>query len=154
MPTSPPIPTVDQFRYHCDLEVRFRDLDAMGHVNNAVYFTYFEVGRSGYTRAAGMAADDEADPRRRYPFILLDASCRYLAAASINDTLRLHVRTSRLGTKSSVFEYLITRRPDDAPVAVGHTTQVAFDYATGRTISVPEALRSAIESFEGSSLEG
>ena len=148
------LPGVEQFHYHQDFTVRFRDLDAMGHVNNAVYFTYFEVGRSGYTKAAGLAADDETDPRRRYPFILLDASCRYLAAVSINDTLRLHVRTSHLGSKSSVFEYLLTRRPDEAPVAVGHTTQVAFDYTSGQTIVLPDDLRAAFEAFEGPALTG
>lgn len=154
MRTRPPVPTADQFRYHCDIEVRFRDLDAMGHVNNAVYFTYFEVGRSSYTRAAGLAADDEDLPQRRYPFILLDARCRFLAAISINDELRLYVRTSHVGTKSSVFEYLLTRRSDGEALAVGHTTQVAFDYAAGRTMPLPDDLRSAIEAFEGSSLAG
>lgn len=152
MPTRPPIPTVDQFGYHCDIEVRFRDLDAMGHVNNAVYFTYFEVGRSGYTRALGLAPEDEDVPQRRFPFILLDARCRFLAAVSINDQLRLYVRTSRIGTKSSVFEYLLTRRSDGKPVAVGHTTQVAFDYAAGRTIPMPADLRATMEAFEGGPL--
>ncbi len=144
------LPGVEQFHYHQDFTVRFRDLDAMGHVNNAVYFTYFEEGRAGYTRALGLAPADLRDATERFPFILLDASCRFLAPASLEDRLRLHVRTAHLGTKSSVFEYLITRQPDGLPVAAGRTTQVAFDYAAGKTIPIPADLRARMEAFEES----
>ena len=48
------VPTPDDFRYSRTIEVRFRDLDGMDHVNNAVFFTYFEQGRVGYWRALGM----------------------------------------------------------------------------------------------------
>jgi acyl-CoA thioester hydrolase len=144
------IPTADRFRFHCDLEVRFRDVDAMGHVNNAVYFTYFEEGRAGYTRALGLAPADLLEAPQRFPFILADASCRFLAAASLEDRLRVHVRTAHLGTKSSVFEYLITRLPDGLPLAVGRTTQVAYDYIAGRSMPIPTELRATMEAFEES----
>jgi hypothetical protein len=50
-----PVPRVEDFRAHFEVEVRFRDLNAFGHVNNAVYATYFEGARLGYVRAIGHA---------------------------------------------------------------------------------------------------
>ncbi len=149
MPPSREIPTPDAFRFHCDIDVRFRDLDGMGHVNNAVYLTYFEVARAEYSRALGLVKGEEEDPTRRFPFILLEASCRFLAPIAMSDPLRVHMRTARFGTKSSVFEYLIVRRSDAMPMALGHTTQVSYDYAARRSVPVPDDLRATIEAYEG-----
>ena len=121
----------------------------MGHVNNAVYFTYFEVSREHYVRALGNDLPPGAALEQQFPFILLDVSCRFLAAATYGQRLRAHVRTVGIGTKSFEFEYLITRpEPDDRPIAVGRSTQVSFDYGAQRTRPVPAELRSAIEELE------
>ncbi len=137
------------FRFSCPITVRFRDLDAMGHVNNAVYFTYFEVGREGYTKALGHVSESETDPRRRYPFILAKASCTYLASATAGETLDIHIRTAKVGQKSFDFAYLITNRPDGRAIATGSSTMVAYDYVAGRTVEIPEGYLECIERLEG-----
>ncbi len=142
------MPTPDDFRISRVVEVRFRDLDAMGHVNNAAYFTYFEIAREGYARALGHCPDDERDPRLLYPFILLETSCRFLAAAGMSDRLRVHIRAGALGTKSFRFEYLITREGDGAAIASGASTQVGFDYAAGRTRILADDLVERFEAVE------
>jgi len=57
------LPSPSDFRFHKEIEVRFRDLDAMGHVNNAAYMTYFEMGRTGYMAAIGHCSADACCPR-------------------------------------------------------------------------------------------
>ena len=137
----------DDFRFCCESAVRFRDVDAMNHVNNAVYLTYFEIARDGYARALGHCEAD-ASPAERFPFILLDVYCRYVSAAEPGERLLIHLRTSRMGGKSFEFEYLITSAGDRRTVAVGRSTQVYYDYASGRTEPIPEHFRQLVAAIE------
>lgn len=142
-------PAVEQFRFSHPIEVRFRDLDGMGHVNNAVYATYFETARIRYmSELARRAATPAANPREQ-SFILLDLYCRYVDQVSYGERLLVRVRTSEVGTKSFRLSYLITAEGDGRTVAWGSTTQVGFDYASGRTVSLPEAFRRAVTDLEG-----
>lgn len=142
------VPRAEDFRFRCDIEVRFRDLDAMGHVNNAVYATYFEVARLGYVAALGHA-DPGGGVVELQPFIMLDIHCRFLAQVGFGEPLVVHLRTVSIGTRSFAFEYLITRRKDGTAVATGRTTQVCFSYAEQKTLPVPQAFRDRIERLEG-----
>jgi acyl-CoA thioester hydrolase len=150
MQKDTPLPRPEEFRFRCQVEIRFRDLDAMGHVNNAVYFTYFEVARSGYMRALAFCPSEERDLAKLFPFILLEASCRFLAPAVLGQSLACYLRAAHLGSKSFRFEYLLADAKTDAPVAVGQSVQVYFDYKEKKTLPIPEALRRRIEEFESS----
>lgn len=117
----------------------FRDLDALGHVNNAVYFSYFEQARIGYgLRLLGTAT------LRMLPFIVAEATATYLKPAYYGDELEAGVRVVNIGTKSFVMEYGLWRR-DGETVARGRTVQVWYDYAAGRSQPVPDAFRAAVE---------
>jgi acyl-CoA thioester hydrolase len=139
------VPKPEMFACCVPLEVRWRDVDAMGHVNNAVFLTYFEVGRVGYFRKLlgkpGMLGND-------FPFIIARASCDFLAPAKFGETLDIRVRISRIGGRSFEFEYLVTAQSDGRAVATGLTVQACYDYATGRTIEVPAAFREAVLRYE------
>ena len=143
-----------QYAVHCEIEVRFRDLDAMGHVNNAVYFTYFEVGRTKYMRSLGHWPEEEASDQsmgEKYPFIMLDAYCRFRSPARLGEKLTVHLRIPALGKKSFRFEYLITGQ-DGRLVASGHSAQVTFDYRAGKSIEIPAWLAERVERLEGRTL--
>jgi acyl-CoA thioester hydrolase len=146
------IPSAQDFKFKCEVEVRFRDLDAMGHVNNAVYFTFLEIGRTGYMQALGHYSDKD-DLFDLYPFILLDVHCRYLSAAILSEILVVHLRTVSMGTKSYQFEYLITAKADNRPVAHGRSTQVYYSYQQKKTLPIPDAFRKCIENLEARSFE-
>ena len=145
-----PSPRVEDFRFHREIEVRFRDLDPMRHVNNAVYVTYFEIARTGYMKALGLPF--EGDGIGLFPFIMLDVHCWFVAPALFTDVIVAYVRTSSIGTKSYAFEYILTRKEDGAVVAIGSSTQVHYDYRQERTVPVPLELRERLELFEGRSL--
>lgn len=119
--------------------VGFRDLDVLGHVNNAVYLTYLEHARVSYglQLTGGGALQDLA-------FIVAEATVTYLKPAYYNDELLIGVRVSEIGTKSFVMEYAVHRPATDELLARGRTVQVWFDYENNRSQAVPQSFREAV----------
>jgi acyl-CoA thioester hydrolase len=128
------------------ISVRWGDLDSMGHVNNAKYFTYCESARMGYFEAVRMNEHRE-DPRHGPA----------LAAANLNFRRQVHwpseldvrTRVSQIGRSSFTMDYEIVRRGTDEIVADGSGVIVWVDYSVGRSIPLPKELRAEIERFEG-----
>jgi acyl-CoA thioester hydrolase len=118
------------------LQTRYNDYDPRGHVNNAVYFSFFEVGRMHAWIAVGGGADAD--------FILADAHITYRSPAMLGEPLVLEVTTAELRTKAWVWSYRVLDARDDRLVAEGTTTQVMYDYAIRRTVPVPDVLREAL----------
>jgi acyl-CoA thioester hydrolase len=133
------------------IQIRWRDLDALGHVNNAVYLTYFELARLAYVRALlGEAAP--VDPRTLLPvefqFILAEVTCHYRSPATLGDQLAVTVWVSQVGRKSFEFEYRISDEVAGRLVAEGCSTQVWFDYAAGESRPVPATIVSRMEGLQ------
>ena len=80
--------TKEGYRFSTLMDVRFRDVDAMGHVNNAVYFTYLEQTRVDYVRAAGFVSKDATFPGG-IGFILAEAHCQFKSPAYFGERLRI-----------------------------------------------------------------
>ena len=117
-----------------NIDIRFRDLDALGHVNNSVYFTYFEEGRKILFR--NIFGDNS------FRFILAHASCDYINPAALNDQLTLFMKVGKIGTKSFELQYEVTDRNDTATVfAKGESVQVCFDYERNESIPISDALK-------------
>lgn len=124
-----------EFRFVHWLTVRFRDLDSLGHVNNAVYATYLESARIDYyRRLTGL-------PLEQLNIILAELTISYKLPAFFDDRLGVGVRIASFGTKSMVMEYVIARESDGALVASARSVLVMYDYAQGKTIAVPEELK-------------
>ena len=135
------------FPVHCDIPVRFRDLDGLAHVNNAVYFTYLEIARWDYWAALGVS-----DPRgalEDWTFLLARAECDFRAPIHLGATVRVWVRCPRIGTRSWDFEYRLEDRDTGQLHAEARTVQVYVDRATGASTPLPPDVRAAIERLEG-----
>ncbi|MBI1798264.1 MAG: acyl-CoA thioesterase, partial [Candidatus Eisenbacteria bacterium] len=115
---------------------RFRDTDAMGHINNAVYVTYLEVARQEYWRAFSREVD-----YRRVPFILAHVTIDFRSEALVNEALELGIRCGSIGTKSFTFEYEIREHTTGRLVVEGSSVQVCYDYDTKASRPVPDELR-------------
>lgn len=129
---------MDGFRIVVPIEVTFRDTDAMGHANNAVYLTWFENGRIALWRA--ISGDDRAD-YGDVPFVLARAEVDYRAPTYVGQRLRLGIRTVRVGGRSFDSEYRLEDAASGAVVAEGRTVQVMFDYRARRSMAMPEDFR-------------
>jgi acyl-CoA thioester hydrolase len=132
-----------EYPFHYRIEVRFRDLDALGHVNNAVYATYFESARIAYyQRLVGGSLD-------RLGIILAELTISYKAPAHFGDELLVGVRVSRIGGKSFTMDYAIARVGDGALIATGQSVLVAYDYAAGRSVPVSDEFRARVAELQG-----
>ena len=89
----------NSFRFSVPVEVRFRDLDSLGHVNNAVYLTYLEVGRIAYIARLGLT--DPVRPRLLVARIEVD----YRRPVHLGEALTVAVRTAEVGRKSFTLAY-------------------------------------------------
>ena len=124
--------------------VRFRDLDPMGHVNNAVYFTYLEMARVAYYQRLG-----KGRTARDFDFVLAEVTCRYRSPASLGETLLVGIRVPWVGSKSFGFKYKIYESTTGRLVAEGHSVQVMYDYEKQQTRPVSDELIAALEALEG-----
>ena len=113
--------------------VRFRDVDAMGHVNNAVFLTYLEEARIAFLDPLG--ADVSST-------ILARAEIDFRAPLQTGDELEIGVRPYNVGTKSFELEYEI--RSAGLVAAEAKTVIVSFDYESGRSVDVPQAWREGL----------
>jgi acyl-CoA thioester hydrolase len=131
------------FRFSTTVEVRWRDLDAMNHVNNAVYFTYLEQARVHYLRELGLVPSVPAG----IGFILAEAWCQFKHPLTLGERVTVHIRVSELGRSSFVFKYRIESE-DGHLAAEAHTTQVRYDYENEHSVPLSDAWRRAIVAFE------
>ena len=136
---------MDGYRIVRAQEVEFRDLDGLGHVNNAVYLNYLENAKIDYFReVVGAGSLDELG-------IVANVSVTYRSPAFFGETLAVGIRVGRVGTKSLEFEFEV-RGPDERVIAEGSSVHVTFDYATGEPIPMPAEWRRRIEAYEAESL--
>ncbi|WP_298483256.1 thioesterase family protein [uncultured Chloroflexus sp.] len=139
-----PVPAVlAEYPFHYPIEVRFRDLDALGHVNNAVYATYLESARIAYYQRLVSGSLD------RLGIILAELTIRYKAPAHFGDELLVGVRVSRIGGKSFTMDYAIARLGDGALIATAQSVLVAYDYAAGRSVPVSDEFRTRVAELQG-----
>jgi acyl-CoA thioester hydrolase len=136
---------MDGYRHTYAQEVAFRDLDAFGHVNNAVYLTYIENARIGYARQVLGIESLEG-------LLLIVASVKvdFRSRANLGETLEIGSRTTRVGTKSFDLKHEI-RSQDGRLVAEVSTTLVAFDYDADTTMPIPPEWKERIENYESRS---
>jgi acyl-CoA thioester hydrolase len=116
--------------------VRFRDLDGMGHVNNAVFMTYMETARLNYFRSLGLGDN----PLER--MILARAEVDFRSPIELGEQVEVGVRTGRIGTKS--FDLHQEIRADGRLAAEGKFVLVAYDYTTNRSQEIPEGWRDVL----------
>ncbi len=142
--TSENTPDLSRFNIHFEYDVRFSDLDAMGHVNNARFLTYMETARVDYFLEVLDWSGKVAD----FNLILARAEIDYRAPLHFPGRFSIYMGVTRIGSKSFDIEYLLI---DSAGVlcAEARTVQVAFDFQGGQTMLIPDEWRSRFRAFEG-----
>ena len=138
------------------VQIRWRDLDALGHVNNAVFITYFEHARLAYIREL-LEPDAPIDRQTMLPvdfqFILAEVTCRYRSPVTLEDSPVVEAWVSQVGRKSFVFQYRMLDQKTGRLLAEGCSTQVWYDYRTAESQPVPEEVIKMIETRQGVQIE-
>jgi acyl-CoA thioester hydrolase len=135
------------FRFRHQLQVRFRDCDLLGHVNNAVYFTYMEEARWAYWRQ--LTGDV---PHGTLPgLILARAECDFVRPIRPGERIDVWLGVTRIG-KSSITMDCEMLDDKGALAAKGKTVMVTYDYSSAKPIPVPDWCRAKLEEYEGRNL--
>lgn len=134
------------FPVSLEIPVAWGDMDAFGHVNNTIFFRYFESTRIAYFRGV---EDSISNPLEFHP-IVASTRCDYLFPVVFPDTLTGRARVSRLGNSSFTMEYELTSRAQGKVVAKGDATIVNIDPTSGKSQTLPQPLREAVEALESS----
>lgn len=130
----------DGFSYTSEVDVRFRDIDPMDHVNNALYVTYIEQARAEYYEDVIGLTLGEADT------VLAHLEVDYEQPIELGETVEVRMRVDDLGTSSIPMSYEL--RTDAYVVATAETVQVMFDRESGEPRPIPEGWRERIEANE------
>jgi acyl-CoA thioester hydrolase len=142
------------FAHRVEIDVRFADTDAMGHVNNAVYLTYCEMARIRYwTDVTGepIAPGHEGAES----LILAEARITYRAPVFHGERVTVETRAIRIGSTSFTLEHRLSACPPGGTarlVATSDSVMVRYDYATDKPAPLSAVFVAAIESFEGVAL--
>ena len=129
------------FKQWITIPMRWGDMDAFGHLNNAKYFTYCESARIAYFEAIGLGP--LRGPEGEAPAVVT-ATCNFLRQVHYPATLEVGVRTVKIGRSSFTLEYGIFPQGGDDPVADGSSVVVWVDYAAGESVALPESLKQRI----------
>jgi acyl-CoA thioester hydrolase len=132
-----------------EIPVAWGDMDAFGHVNNTMFFRYFESARIRYLDAIGFRG--EGSERGQGP-ILASTQCRFRRPLVFPDTVLTGARVAELGTDRFTHEYRIVSRSLGEIAAEGSGVVVAYDYGARSKCPIPELVRAKIEKLEGRQL--
>jgi acyl-CoA thioester hydrolase len=133
-----------------DIDVRFRDMDAFAHVDNIVYYEYFEIARVAYLDRIGMPIPGPA--WHDFGWVIGSTCCRYKAAVVYPDTLSVGTRVGALSADRLLMEYRAVSRQSGRVAVEGEALLVAYDFDAGRVIHIREGIRDAILRLEGREL--
>jgi acyl-CoA thioester hydrolase len=129
------------YKHFLPIETRWIDNDVYGHVNNVVYYSFFDTAVNRYL------IDEEVLDIRDGDTVgfVVETACTYEKPISFPDRVTAGIRVARLGTSSVRYEIGIFRNDDDESSAHGHFVHVYVDRAAERPRPIPEAMRAALE---------
>lgn len=133
-----------QFSHFLPITVRWGEMDALGHVNNTVFYRYSEDGRLDYI--GRISGEDPA--RSGVGPILADLRCGFRQQLRFPASVEIATRTRSIGRSSLDVQQALYREGEDEPVAVYDAVIVWFDYREQRSIPVPDEVRARIREIE------
>ena len=141
MAEAKPVPGLrTDYRHFLPITTRWADNDAYGHVNNVVYYAYFDTVVNEYLIAQGVL-DIERSP---VIGVVVETGCRYFSSIAFPDRIDAGVRVTRLGNSSVRYEIALFRAGEQVAVAEGHFIHVYVDRHTRRPVTLPQPLREAL----------
>ena len=137
---------LEGFKFCKELQLRWNDMDALGHVNNAIFVSYFETGRGHYMLEACPGWD-----WHKNMFLIANVNVDFkkeLLLQAQNPTVWM--RTTKLGKKSFTLEYIITSEKKGERVihASGTTTQIMYDMQQRKTIEIESWMKEGLLDYE------
>ncbi len=129
------------FPHFLSIPTRWMDNDVYGHVNNVVYYSFFDTAVNQFLIERGVLDIHKGE----VVGFVVDSGCSYFSSISFPDTIHAGIRVAKLGNSSVRYEIGIYRNDEQAPAAVGHFVHVYVERSSNRSVPIPENVRSVLE---------
>lgn len=142
------LPSLDLFHDRLEVQLRFNDVDVLGHVNNTVYFSFYDTGKAHYfTAVRGRSVD-----WKHVDTVIANVNCAYMAPIFFNE--KIEVLTTCLSISEKSFRLLqMLRETETGEVkSLCETVMVCFDPHSGKSLPVADEMRRQLTDFEGREL--
>lgn len=143
------LPDPALFHDRMDMQLRFNDIDMLGHVNNNIYFAFFDLAKTHWF----MHALHRGMELGKIETVIANIECAFLRPVHFHDNVEVLTRCTAIHEKSYRLQQMVRNRDNGTPCALCETVMVCFDPATGKTHTVPEEWVEAAEKFEGRTLQ-
>ncbi|WP_229258655.1 acyl-CoA thioesterase [Duganella rivi] len=131
----------DQFRHFLTIPTRWMDNDIYGHVNNVVYYSYFDTAVNQFLIEAGVL-DIHKDEVVGF---VVDSGCAYFSPIAFPDVVHAGIRVAKLGNSSVRYEIALYRNQDALPAAAGHFVHVYVERSSNRAVPIQAAVRKVLQ---------
>jgi acyl-CoA thioester hydrolase len=130
----------ENYRWRVDIPTRWADGDPYGHVNNVIYYSWFDtaVTRMLFERGVIWLPDSPSIG------LCVESKCEFLQSVTFPETIEAFVRIGRIGDKSLRFEVGLFKPGEESPAAIGYFVHVYVDRATRKPVSLTPAQREAV----------
>lgn len=138
------IPNPADFRHRADIQLRFSDVDVLGHVNNTVYFAFYDTGKAMYfTDVSNKKVDWHHVDR-----VIANIECAFIEQIVYGEQIEVLTRVTAIGNKSFTMQQMLREKRTGHIKSIATTVMVTFDIESRQTIPVPADTRREIETYE------
>lgn len=135
------IPPVSEFRHSVDLQIRFNDIDILGHLNNTVYFSFYDTGKA-YFFDSILGGDIEW---RRVESVIANIDCAYVASIYFGEEIEVWTRCMEIHEKSFRLQQILVEKHTGQLKSCAETVMVSFNPDTKTSQPIPQRWRDALE---------
>lgn len=138
------LPELADFRLRTDVQVRFNDFDALGHVNNSAYFQYMDVGKVDYiSHVLGDSFDVHHET-----LVIVNVNCQFCETTLFGEPLEVFSRIDAISDHTVTFEQCVVNRDTQAVKAVARSVMVGYSINSKTKIRIPDNWLHLISAFE------
>lgn len=142
------LPDIRDFKVKTDLQIRFNDIDILGHVNNTVYFSFYDTGKAYYLEAINGGNINW----RRVETVIANIDCAFVKPVYFGEKIAVLTRCTEIRDKSFRLQQVIVEKESGDIRSVAESVMVAIDPESMKAVAITDALRAHISEFEGKDL--
>lgn len=135
--------TRSDFPHFLAIPTRWMDNDVYGHVNNVVYYSYFDTAVNQFLIARGVLDIHNG----AVVGFVVDSGCSYFSSISFPDIVHAGIRVAKLGNSSVRYEIALYRNDDQMPCAAGHFVHVYVERSSNRSVPIPDSVRTVLSTI-------
>lgn len=142
------LPDISNFKHSTPIQIRFNDVDVLGHVNNTVYFTFYDTGKAYYFEAV----QGKKVEWKSVETVIANVNCAYIAPIYFGEEIEVLTKCISIHDKSFKLLQAIREKRSGQIKSVCETVMVSYDPASGQSRPLPDFWRTQLNKFEGHNL--